>query len=399
MSAGERRGGPLEGDTVRNFLERRARALQELAAGLAAVDREETIPVSAAERLSRFSGDLPFLLAYRLDPAGKGYSLAAGFGMDASEPAVSPDAEMPWRFAEALRGRRIVEQEFRPDGNADTGGLPGVAFVIPVDLPNEEHIPMVLVAGAAQGLSQAPEYRAFHELVRVMLAGAVQTVRARQAADAAANAASEREKLFRTELQHGVRNTLAVIRTIVRRTAEATATVEDFSMHLEGRIDAFARAQAAAARSANLGIDLASIVADELLTAAAQEDSNLTIEGPPVRLRPKAAESLALTIHELATNALKHGALSVVSGRIAVEWALDERADPPRLDFQWKERGLDGLSPAPPRRGFGSELLERTLPYELRAETSLFFEPDGFKCRIALPLDRILAGDGPMQDD
>jgi two-component system, chemotaxis family, CheB/CheR fusion protein len=201
-----------------------------------------------------------------------------------------------------------------------------------------------------------------------------------------------RTKLLLAELQHRVRNTLAVIRSIARRTATTSETVDDYAAHLDGRLDAYARVQAVVTRDPTAGIDLEQLVADELLAHAAHEGEQVTrIEGPPIRLHPKAAETMALAVHELATNAVKYGALSAEDGHVKVTWTI-EKADgaPPRLVFSWNETGVKLSGEAPTRRGFGTELIERTLAYQLEAEASLRFGPDGVNCTIALPLNDVI---------
>jgi two-component sensor histidine kinase len=208
----------------------------------------------------------------------------------------------------------------------------------------------------------------------------------RKQTEAALRASESRAKLLLAELQHRVRNTLAVIRSIVRRTVQTSTSVEDYAMHLDGRINAFARVQTAVARDPGAGLDLTGLVADELLTYAAHEGEQVRIEGPAVRLQPKAAETLGLAVHELATNALKHGALSVPHGRIRVTWRVDNGVEMPRLVFEWKESGVADRAVKRRRQGFGTDLLERTLAYELKAQVTQAFDPDGLRCTIELPL-------------
>jgi two-component system CheB/CheR fusion protein len=198
--------------------------------------------------------------------------------------------------------------------------------------------------------------------------------------------AEERQILLLAELQHRVRNTLAVVRSIARRTAETSDSVEDYAMHLDGRLNAFARTQAMVTRNPAAGVDLEYLVAEELVSYHAHEGEQVTIGGPPVRLQPKAAETFALAVHELATNAVKYGALSGSNGRVSVTWTVHNGAGARHLGFEWAESGVALPAAAPRRRGFGAELLERTLAYELGAKTALDFAVDGLRCRIDLPL-------------
>jgi two-component system CheB/CheR fusion protein len=207
--------------------------------------------------------------------------------------------------------------------------------------------------------------------------------------------AEERQRVLLAELQHRVRNTLSVVRSIARRTAETSESVEDYAMHLDGRLSAFARTQSLVTRDPGAGIDLEYLVAEELLAYHAHDGEQANISGPRLRLQPRAAETLGLAVHELATNAVKHGALSQPSGRVDVSWHIMDGGEPPHLRLDWVERGGPTVS-EPQRRGFGTELLERVLAFELKARTSLAYEPEGLRCAIELPLDarvRFTGGD------
>ncbi|WOH78372.1 CheR family methyltransferase [Bradyrhizobium sp. BEA-2-5] len=197
--------------------------------------------------------------------------------------------------------------------------------------------------------------------------------------------AEERQRLLLAELQHRVRNTLGVVRSIARRSAETSASVEEYASHLDGRLNAFARTQALVTRDPEGGVDLEYLVVEELLAYNAKEDEQLKVKGPRIRLQPKAAETFALAIHELATNALKYGALGQTAGRIDVSWRIDDAAEPRQLVFDWHERSGPAVTP-PRRRGFGSDLLERTLAFEFKGKTTLEFNPSGLRCTIAIPM-------------
>jgi two-component system CheB/CheR fusion protein len=202
--------------------------------------------------------------------------------------------------------------------------------------------------------------------------------------------AEERQRLLLAELQHRVRNTLGVVRSIARRSAETSHTVEDYASHLDGRLNAFARTQAMVTRDPESGVDLEYLVAEELAAYNARDGEQLQITGPAIRLQPKAAETLALALHELATNALKYGALSQPSGRIDVTWQVQKGNSPDELVFDWRERGGPRVAP-PQRKGFGTEMLERTLAFEFKARTALLFDAAGVHCTITIPLTRQIA--------
>lgn len=198
--------------------------------------------------------------------------------------------------------------------------------------------------------------------------------------------ALDRQQRLLAETQHSVRNMLAMIRSIVRRTAENSESESDFASHLDGRIAAFSRVQVALTRDPLAGFDLAELIAEELRSCAAREGEQYTLHGPPVRLKAKAAESLGLAIHELATNAVKHGAFTVAAGRIDVCWRKEDEEGEPWLSLGWTESGMLGRPVVQARAGFGTLLLQETLQYDLGARVTRAFEPNGFRCTISFPL-------------
>lgn len=201
----------------------------------------------------------------------------------------------------------------------------------------------------------------------------------------AVRAAAGREQSLADELQHRVRNVLAVLRSIYRRSFENGVSQEEFAEHFGGRLDAIARYQADIADIRSDGVDLNDMVRDELLSVQCQEGPRCSIAGPPVRLRQKSAEMMGLAIHELTTNAIKFGALSS-GGTISVKWSLAGARNVSVLHFHWKEAGVSLLSAAPRPQGFGQNLIEQAIPYQLGATTSFEFRPGGLDCSIELPL-------------
>lgn len=191
------------------------------------------------------------------------------------------------------------------------------------------------------------------------------------------------QRLLSTELQRRVRNNLAVIRSVARRTADVSETLEDFTAHLDGRLGALSRAQVAASRDPTRGIDLRALLDDELLAAAAGQGHQFRIAGPEVRLRPKAAETMGLLFHELATNSIKYGALAG-GGTVAVTWRVEGLI----LTLDWRETLREPVVPATaPHRGFGTDLLEQTVPYELDGDVESVLHPSGQNHTVRLPLN------------
>jgi two-component system CheB/CheR fusion protein len=197
-----------------------------------------------------------------------------------------------------------------------------------------------------------------------------------------------KQGILLAELQHRVRNTLAVIRSIARRTAVASRTVDDYAMHLEGRIDALARAHAVMTRTPDAMMDLETLLLDEFNGRGARE-SQITVRGPTIELHGKAAENLSLAFHELSTNSIKYGALGTNEGHIGVEWNVDRSGQEPAVSLSWTETA-PGIGPKLTRRGFGLELVERLIPHELDGTGALTFSQGRLICKMQLPLSDLV---------
>src|SRR3954470_22663108 len=151
-----------------------------------------------------------------------------------------------------------------------------------------------------------------------------------------------------------------------------------------GRLAALARTQALLTRAADASVDLEELIRDELMAHAA-DGGQFSLVGPKVALAPKAGEVLTLAIHELATNAIKHGALSGATGRVKVTWSRHNKDGQSWLRLVWEEAGLTGVGHSR-RAGFGTQLITRRIPYELEGTSSLEIKPDGALCVMDFPL-------------
>ena len=205
------------------------------------------------------------------------------------------------------------------------------------------------------------------------------------AARAALTDAKAREDALKHELQHRVSNMLSVIRSICRRTRESGASSDEFAEHFEGRLNAIARSQTYPAASGAPGLYLEDLLRDELLAIGWADGPPCTISGPPTRLGGKAAELIGLAIHELTTNSMKFGAVAQ-GGSLTINWSIEERSDGSVLRFTWTEKGVAAVVAAPRPSGFGRQLIELALPYQLGADTSFSFKPGGIQCVIRLPM-------------
>jgi PAS domain S-box-containing protein len=201
-------------------------------------------------------------------------------------------------------------------------------------------------------------------------------------------AAEERQRLLINELNHRVKNTLATVQAIAFQTMKGDISLDEARSRFEARLQALSRAHNMLTEQSWAGAPLARVVADATEYLAGEQD-RFAAEGPPVWLAPRAALALSLALHELGTNAAKYGALSSEAGRVAIGWATQDGL----LRLEWKELG-GPLVAKPGRRGFGSRLIERGLQSDLGGTATIFFEPDGLRCRIEASLAAVQAGEG-----
>lgn len=203
---------------------------------------------------------------------------------------------------------------------------------------------------------------------------------------------NDRQMVLMAELQHRTRNLLAVTQAIAGQTLRTSASLEEFKAQFYDRLHALSRVQALLARSNQQSVDLRDLLMAELLAHGGTPAADrMRIEGPAAALPPIAAQALGLALHELATNALKYGALSQRGGTLSVSWKIRPVAGGQELALVWVETGLapppGGAQEPPRRRGYGSHLIEHALPYQLNAATRLDFTPDGVRCEIVVPLE------------
>jgi two-component sensor histidine kinase len=201
----------------------------------------------------------------------------------------------------------------------------------------------------------------------------------------------ERQKVLIAELHHRTRNLMTVVLALSDMTARASTDLDHFRVRFQSRLEALARVQGLLSRLS----DLDRVSVDELiqteLAAMGSDQECITLSGPPgIRLRSSTVQTLAMALHELATNAVKYGALGQAAGRLAITWSLEPKGpgDKPWLHLDWRESGvkMQPASAAPRGTGQGRELIERALPYQLNATTTYTFTPDGVHCTISLPV-------------
>ncbi|SRR6266566_5230201 len=201
----------------------------------------------------------------------------------------------------------------------------------------------------------------------------------------------ERLAVVVAELQHRTRNLIGVVGTIADNTMRTSKTFDDFKASYHDRLEALGRAQGLLFRKKGGG----RVTFDELINAelAAQsirvgENGSVTLDGPKgVRLRSGTVQTLAMVLHELVSNAVKHGALKQPNGHLVVQWRLETTGEgrKPWLHLDWKESGVE-MQTLPHGTGQGRELIEQALPYQFDAQTTFVLEADGVHCTISLPV-------------
>ncbi|MGN6489851.1 MAG: HWE histidine kinase domain-containing protein [Devosia sp.] len=183
------------------------------------------------------------------------------------------------------------------------------------------------------------------------------------------------------ELRHRHRNIMATLRQVIQQSAGSGRSLERYVSQLDDRLAALARIHASIDQHG--GIDLHSIVADELLFYGLSEGRRLALSGPAVTLTPAAGQALGLAIHELAVNSVEHGAIGSGAGRLDVDWDVTGS----ELDRVFHFRWLEPLKLGQPRGkpGFGTRVIEELLPYEISATSSLEFSARTLVCHLAVP--------------
>ena len=270
-------------------------------------------------------------------------------------PPDLPDADPTGVFRRAMDGVRVHEHE--------TARL----------TKSGERIPVAVTASRML----APDGRP------IGVAAIFRDLRQRKAIEA-------RQALLAREVDHRSKNALAVVQTMLRLTR--ADDVPSFARAVEGRISALARAQTLLAEERWDGAALHAMLRGELAPFLA--DQRAELDGPPVVLPPGTAQPLAMAVHELATNAAKHGALSVPEGRVSVSWCIEASAPMATLRLSWAEGDGPPLAGRPSRRGFGSRVIEGTVRGQLGGAVSLTWARTGLVCHMEVPIRRSLAQPG-----
>jgi PAS domain S-box-containing protein len=194
------------------------------------------------------------------------------------------------------------------------------------------------------------------------------------------------------ELQHRTRNLIAVVRSTANRTLRDTGSLEEFHARFNDRLAALSRVQGLlSGLSGTERLTIEQLLQDELAAHGAfDKPGKVTLDGPAgINLRSGSVQTFAMAIHELTTNAVKYGALGQADGRLGISWGLDPLVDGGEtwLSLTWAETGVTmPEGDTPPPSGYGRELIERALPFQLQARTTYALTRDGVRCTIAAPI-------------
>jgi two-component system CheB/CheR fusion protein len=197
-------------------------------------------------------------------------------------------------------------------------------------------------------------------------------------------ATDRKAELLLGELDHRVKNILAVVSAVVSQTLSSGLTQEAFAVEVEGRIRAVAKAHSLLTHAGNGTLSLRDVI-DTELAPYDRNHGHIVVHGPDVEMTPKAGLALAMAIHELTSNAAKYGALSTQQGHLTVISSLSAGDEGMMLSLDWTEaKGPTVVTPT--RRGFGTSLIERALAYELDATVTRSFAASGVVCQFLIPL-------------
>lgn len=194
----------------------------------------------------------------------------------------------------------------------------------------------------------------------------------------------EQQSLLVRELHHRVKNTLATVQAIMGSTARSSETIESFKHALIGRIGALAKTHLLLTDEGHTAT-FADILHSELDAFDDGSGARIRLSGPGVDVPSRLAVSLGMAVHELTTNSVKYGALSVYGGKVDVTWTVVIDATRRTLNFEWVESGGPQVD-EPTRKGFGSRLLEFVLPGQIQAKTTLDYRPEGLRVHCVVPM-------------
>jgi PAS domain S-box-containing protein len=199
----------------------------------------------------------------------------------------------------------------------------------------------------------------------------------------------EHIRTIMNELSHRSKNLLMVVLAIANQTVRWAATFGEFQKHFENRLLAISRCHDLLVEKGWTGASIEALIFAQLRPFMDDPTHRIDLAGPPIVLNPDAAQNVGLALHELATNAMKYGALSSPEGQIIIRWGIDEERTPKRFCMSWRERGGPRVAP-PTHEGFGHKLLSRFAACAPDTQVELAFAPEGFAWRLECQEDVLM---------
>ena len=199
--------------------------------------------------------------------------------------------------------------------------------------------------------------------------------------------AEERQQLLINELNHRVKNTLAIVQGLAMQSFRQIEGSEGARRTFDARLNALSAAHSLLTARNWEASQLVDTMRNSIVATAGQEAERFHLNGPDIRLQPQIAVSLAMMVHELSTNAIKYGALAGEDGQVRIDWTIAQDGDHNRLEIDWRESGGPPVA-EPSRRGFGTRLIQRGMSGENGSSVTMEFLPQGLRCTIRATLPR-----------
>ncbi|BCW87009.1 hypothetical protein sos41_01350 [Alphaproteobacteria bacterium SO-S41] len=333
--------------------------------------RGTTPPAQAIPALATFAGARADGRVWATNTLSTDFEAAEAYRAEASGVLAIPLSQLPRDYLFFFRREVIhtVEWGGNPEKTYETGPLgdrltPRKSFAIWKQTVERQ---------------SAPWTEADREIAEAARGALVETVlRQNELLADERSKADLRQKMLNEELNHRVKNILALIKSLVSQDVAPDRSLDDYVRSLKGRIQALSVAHDQVVRSDGGG-RLEDLLKAELLPY--REAASVALGGPPVALDARAFSVMALVLHELATNAAKYGALSAAAGRLTVTWQMTADG---ACAIDWREAGGPAVRP-PSRQGFGSVLINRSVPFDLGGESNVTYGAEGVSARIVIP--------------
>lgn len=330
-------------------------------------------PIEDFRRITRALNGTAAGKVFATDHIGSLIPDAAGFASEASGLLAIPISRSPRDYVVLFRKELVHSVRWAGDPHKPVEYGPNGPRLTPRESFAEWK---QLVEGHSQPFT-ASEIRVA-ETLRATLIEVV--LRLADEASAERQQASARQELLIAELNHRVRNILGLIRGLIRQSSTDGGSVEDFASVVDGRIHALARAHNQITDD-HWGPAPMQALIDAEAAAFVDDHDRIVTQGEAIFLNPNAYSTLALVVHELVTNSNKYGSLSIEGGKVTLGWHRDGKGD---LILEWRETGGPEVTP-PSRKGFGTTIIDRSVPYDLGGKAQIAYDPKGVHATFCIP--------------